>query len=238
MAQHTFKNGTRRSTTTIASSEVKATESTSNSASLELISGRSDASVDPGVLAKAVVAASRNSMNASKLLRTFARNASPVQATLANLFRANATFRTRTALKTVAASLSTAQSLEPAAADRFLTRLGLHLIATEAEAAIEPALARRLLALAGVALEGSARESAARALTADSAYAAEFQGLIVSAAVQAGRLVAAENEGVTLSLRARVGYAGPRHQRRASPRRPRAVVRAAERALALVGAGV
>lgn len=238
MAQHTFKNGTRRIHTAVASGVVKASEQTSNSASLELVSNRPAPAADPATLANAVLAASRNSLNASKLLRAYARAAGPVQATLANLFRANATFRTRTALKTVAASLHAAQSMEPGAAEKFLVRLGLQLVASESEASIEPALARRLLALAGVELRGSARESAARAVAADAAYDAEFQSLVVSTAVLAGRLVASQNEGAALSLRARVGYAGPRHQRRASTRRPRAAVRAAERALSLVGAAL
>ena len=236
MAQQNFKNGTRKSVTTIASGAVKASEQTSNSASLELVAAGPAPAPATDVLSNAVIAASRNSLNASKLLRAFARTASPVQATLANLFRANATFRTRTALKTVAASLNSAQSMEPAAANKFLVRLGLHLIASEAEAAIEPALARRLLALGGVELVGTAKESATRALAADAAFTAEFQSLVVATAVQAGSLVNNENSGATLSLRARVGYAGPRHQRRASTRRPRAAVRAAERALTLVGA--
>ena len=230
MAQQNFINGYQESVTTIASASVKAAEQTSNSATLELVApGSAAPTLSADALTNAVIAAGRNSLNASNLLRAFARTASPVQAILANLVRANA------ALKTVAASLNSAQSMKPAAAEKFLVRLGLHLIASEAEATIEPAQASRLLALAGVEMVGALKESAARAIAADAAYTTEFQSLVVASAVQAGSLVNAENAGAALSLRARLGYAGPRHQRRASTRRPRAAVRAAERALAVVG---
>ena len=225
MAQQNFSNGIQESVTTITHGSVKAAEQTSNSATLKLVASDAAASSTADLLTNAVVAASRNSLNAANLLRTFADTASPVQAILANMVGSNA------ALKTVTAALNSSQSMEPAAADKFLIRLGLHLIVSETEATIEPAQGSRLLALAGVKLIGSLKESAARAIAADATYTNEFGSMIVTSAVQAGSLVNAENTGATISLRARLGYAGPRHQRRASTRRPRA----AERTLAVVG---
>lgn len=231
MAQHTFKNGARESVTTVASSDVKATQQSANASSLELLPSARE--TGPGIeLGHAVVAAARNCLNAPTLLRQYAQSAGPLESALASLFRANSS-RAALGLKTLAAALYSAQNLESAAAEKFLTRLGLHLIAVESESSIDSTSARRLLAMAGIEEMGEIRDQAAGALAMDTANEGEFQTQIVASAMLAGNLVKAQQPEGTVSLRARLGYTGPRHQRRAATRRPRAVVRAAERALAV-----
>jgi hypothetical protein len=234
MAQQTFKNGARESVTTVASSQVKATQQSYNASTLELLSTAPNARCTNELLSRAVVAAARNCLNAPTLLRQFAQLATPLESALAGLFRANS-LRVAAGLRTLTAALHSAQSMPPTVAEKFLTRLGLHLIAGECESVIDPSSARRLLSLAGLEEVGEIRDAAALALAHDHAYRVDFQAQVVATAIQAGQMVKAEQPEGAISLRARLGYAGPR-QRRAATHRPRAAVRAAQRALAVVAA--
>jgi hypothetical protein len=226
MAQGNF-HGVENSITRIKSGQVRVSEQTSIAGSLRVVPSV-PANLPAGqLLAGAVVAASRKSGDASKLLGLYADGAAPVQATLARLVRPNAAPATS---KTIAAALYSSQTLEPAAAEKFLTRLGLHLISVEPDAALDQAMADRLLVLAGINGAGTSQQRAAAALANDEAYRAEFQSCVVATAVQAGALVQSQQPECS-SLRSRVGYTGPRQPRRSSHRRPRAVIRAAERVL-------